>query len=218
MTTQRVVLDLLKRMPFFPDFLEFFNLSSLAKRLQPEIEKKLLKKVETSTIIVALSRIRKKERARLQLLKSQLKEIFRGKIDLSVRLNLIELSISNSPSLRKKIQKVIELISKHRGYFLNVSQGILETTIVFNQMFEKSVLKILSGEKIAQKMRNLSSLSIKIPQEAIYLPGVYYCFLRILFLEGINLIEVISTFRELNLILKEEDTERALFSIKKAFL
>ncbi|TSC55732.1 MAG: hypothetical protein G01um101418_753 [Parcubacteria group bacterium Gr01-1014_18] len=63
-------------------------------------------------------------------------------------------------------------------------------------------------------MKDLSSITIKLPEETITTPGVYYPILKALAWEGINIIEIISIGTELSILFKSNDVDRAFSIIK----
>ena len=54
-----------------------------------------------------------------------------------------------------------------------------------------------------------------ISEEALEIAGVYYSILKSLAFEGINFMEVVSSFTELTIFLRSEDTEKAFGVLKK---
>ncbi len=61
----------------------------------------------------------------------------------------------------------------------------------------------------------LSSLSIKIPIEAIETVGLLYILTKAINWENINIVEIVSTLTEMTFILKEDDVSRAFNTVKK---
>ena len=63
-------------------------------------------------------------------------------------------------------------------------------------------------------MGELSAITIILPKEAVFVPGVYYSVLKALAWEGINFVEVVSSYTELTIILQNSNVDRA-FSVLK---
>jgi len=79
------------------------------------------------------------------------------------------------------------------------------------------VKEIFKEEKLLSKFTNLSSITIKLPQEAVYTPGIHYSILKWLAWENINVVEEVSTFTEFTIVLEETQVDRA-FSLLNNFL
>ena len=75
--------------------------------------------------------------------------------------------------------------------------------------------KILQNEKNVKTIEKLASLTIRIPVEAVNNPGYFYSLTKALNWESINIIEIVSTLRELTFILRDIDISRAFETIKK---
>ena len=65
------------------------------------------------------------------------------------------------------------------------------------------------------KIDNLSSITIHLPKEVVYIPGVYYQVLKMLAWENINVIEVLSTYTELTVIVENKNINQAFSTLKK---
>jgi len=205
-TIATAVEKIIRRKPFLEEALsqKIINLSSLARLIVPEVEKLTLKKVKTSAIVMALKR-KSKNIGALLLEKRVLKE----KFDLITRSNLIEFTIFNSDFSSEKHKKIIETAEKSKKYFLTITQGVFETTVIASQDLKEKIEKILKKDKIISQFENLSSITLQLPKETALTPGVYYSILKVLAWEGINVVEVVSTFSEFTIILKEKEVIHA---------
>ena len=70
------------------------------------------------------------------------------------------------------------------------------------------------NEVLIKKTDNLSSISIKLPEENISIPGVYYFMFQKMSWEGINIIEVISTSNEFTIVVNDKNVNDAFKIIK----
>ena len=64
-------------------------------------------------------------------------------------------------------------------------------------------------EKLIHNIKNLASITIKLPKENLEQPGVYYFILKQLAWANIPLQEIISTTNEITLVVKEKDINNA---------
>lgn len=184
------------------------NLSSLARYIKPEIEEMLIKDVSESSILMALKRLSQTLHA------PNYKNVFTIPPDIIVRSNLIEIVIANSDNLKNKFPQILKTANNQNKYFFTLSQGLLETTIIVSEDLKNKILEILKGEKILASFIKLSAITIRLPKNSLSTPGVYYFLLKSLAWEEINIIEIISTYLELNLIFEEKEINRAFIILK----
>lgn len=185
------------------------NYSAFAREVKPQIEKRLLKSVKTGAIIMSLKRISDR------LSKEKNKEDQNLNLtDLTVRSNLSELTFANSETFPEKTRLLLESVSNKRGVICTFSEGIRETTFIMSAEIMADAKRIFKGETLVSNINNLSSITIRLPEEVVYIPGIYYCILKMLAWENINIIEVLSTYTELTIILENKDVDRAFTSLK----
>ena len=187
------------------------NYSSLARKLRPEIENKLFKKVTVGSIIMALKRLHPAHSAAGK----QLTEVL-GKItDLSMRSNLAALTFANSPTLYECQSGLLSAAAKTSNSFLTISQGIYETSIFISRNLLPEAEKIFQNETNKLRAEGLSSITLILPKEAIDTPGIHYSVFKKLFGSGVNVFDTVTSFTELTIFLRSEDTERAFAVLKK---
>src|SRR5205823_1407516 len=109
------------------------------------------------------------------------------------------------------------LFSSRNQYFMTITEGVFETTIVASEELKLKIHKILIETDIISEIGNLSSITIKLPQDNVHTPGIYYELLKVLAWDNINIIEVVSTTNENTIILKEENVEHAFTVLKQLF-
>jgi len=214
-TISQIVEEIISQSPFLEEGIakNIVNHSSLARMIKPEIDEKLLKNIKEGAIIMALRRLAKKNGENLNL-----KKIFTKSPDMIVRSNLVEFTFMNSDSLLAKHKDLFKKISKENRYFLTITQGVFETGIIVSEELELKIEEIFKEEKTIKKFLSLSSITIKLPEENVTTPGVYYFILKSLAWNNINVIEVVSTYQEITLILETKEIDRAFSILKKTFL
>lgn len=191
---------------------DLINYSSLARYIKPEVEKMLMKKVSEASLIMAIKRISEEIKPKFVPL-----TIFQSTPEMIVRSNLLDITVANSPTLSKKISKIIDLHHENQKYFFTLTEGLSETTIIASRDAKNIIEENIKGETILAKFENLSAITIRQPKEISYSPGVVYFFLKSLAWEGINLIEVVSTYVELTLVLEDKDVNVAFGILKGLF-
>lgn len=218
-TIPQLVEEHISKSPFLEEALarDLINYSALARELQPQFEKKLLKDVQIGSIIMALKRLSQKlSSPAFQPRVGNLNQILSKLGDITVRSNIVEFTFTNSPTLVEKQRKLMHEVEDHPNTFLTITDGIFETSFFASQNLENQVDQIFIGETIKNKLTNLSSLTIIIPEEATQIPGVYYSILKKKAWAGINFIEVVSSFTELTIFVENKNVDRA-FSVLKNY-
>lgn len=213
-STATVVEELVKKAPFLETALaaDLVNYSSLARYLRPEIEKRLFKDVKEGAIIMALKRASSRMKGNI----SKSDKILENLGDITVRSNLVDYTYLNSPTLGDAQNKILEKTAGRKDVFITISHGISQVTVIGSEAIEKDIKEIFKNETAVCELKGLSSLTIRILEEATKTPGVLYSILKVLAWEGINLIEAISTYTELTVVLETKDIERAFSLLKTA--
>lgn len=184
------------------------NYSAFAREIKPQIGKQLYKPVTEGAIVMALKRISK------NLSKTTHKKAGINLSDLTVRSNLSEYTFLNSATLPEKISKLFNKITDKKGSFCTLSEGVRETTFVISSDLIGDLENILKNENLVAKFQNLSTITIRLPKEVVYIPGIYYRILKMLAWQNINIIEVLSAYTEITIVIDNKDIDKA-FSILK---
>lgn len=212
-TIPELVKELVLASPYLEENLSqgLINGSALARQLKPEIEKRLYRQVQLGAIVTALNRLSKKLASKSN--KNNLSNLKLG--DISVRSNIVEYTFVHSPTLVDKQRDFLHLIEDDKTAFVTFSQGIFETTIFASSSLESTITEVFKRENLKAKFTNLSSVTLILPKEVVYVPGVYYSILKLLAWNGINFIEVISSYTELTIFLEKNNVDKAFSALKK---
>lgn len=212
-----IVEEIIKKKPFLESALidGLINLSSLARRIRPEVEKAANRDVNDGAIIMALNRLV----PRLELLSHiKFQRIIENIGDIIVRSNLADLAYVNPKTLFACQAELLERIEGMKEIFCTFSQGVGETTLVVSSSIVPQVEAIFKNEEVISKMTKLSSITIKLPTENNLYPGVYYYIFKELAWDNINITELISTTNEFTVVINDADIHRAfsiLMAVKK---
>ena len=212
-TVPEVVESVIKKSLYLDEAMSrgIINLSALARMIKPEVEKELMKTVQEGAITMALNRLAQK----LAKNRRAKKRLFKNAPDLMVKSGLFEVTVANSDTLIPRIKKMLDEIHLRQNYFLTFTQGIFETTLVLSRNLKDKLLRLLHGEKIVSQFENLSSLTVQLPEGVALIPGAYSYLLKALAWEGINVVEVVSTFNEFSVILEDKDIGQGFAVIKQ---
>ncbi len=206
-----IVEKIIRQKPFIEESIRrgIISYGGLADMLLPKIEEELGKKVKHPAVMMALRRFADKAKEKT------IKDIkFKEQTDIIVRSNLIAITVYKTPESKELIRKIQEIINLKEGDFMSTISGINEITIITNKRREKNILKIVKQEEIKNITKNISSLSINIPENSTETVGLFYTITRSLAWENISIIEIVSTWSETSYILNTKDISKAFDTIK----
>ena len=207
----KITEELINKSPFLREAMSenLINISSLARKLRPEIEKIAEKEVNEGAIVMAIKRMPPGFYHQLDL---KIKNIMGEIGDILVRSNLASFTFENSDTFKEKQIELVNSLNRENDSFFAITRGITETTIIVNSGHTNTIKDLFKKEKITNESQNLASVTVKLPSINIKLHGVYYYILKHLAWDGINITEIISTSNEFTTEVSQIDIDRA-FSI-----
>ncbi len=211
-TISQVVEEIIQGSPFLAETISegIANNAQIARRIKPDVEKYLYEEVSEAAIAMALHRMSKKSPQNLYSAK-----LVKKMNDLTVRSNLVEFVCANSAALPHVLDVLSKSASKRKDTFLNFSRGLHESLIIVSKEFEPEVAEALAKEKQTRKVGNLSAITMRMPEESLTVPGMYYPILKALANESISFVEIMSVRTELSIIFDDADIDRAFSVLKK---
>ncbi|GJQ05717.1 aspartate kinase [Capnocytophaga canimorsus] len=212
-TVSSAVESYIKSKPFLQTALSqgIINLTSLARIIRKEIEGDVGKEVRNGAIVMALKRLSvdMEFRATHKIIKI-LKDIG----EITVRSNLTDYTFSVSENLLLCQSELLRNIQDTKDIFYTSSRGVNETSIVVSNSIDPLMEEIFAKEKCISKFTGLGSISVKLPNENVSTPGIYYFIFQRIAWEGISINEVISTANEFTIIVPEHQIDIAFKVIK----
>jgi hypothetical protein len=179
------------------------NYSSLARYIKPELEEMLQKRVSDASVLMAIQRVGKDFKPGYAS-----EDIFSSPPALAIHSCLSLLTYSGTTPID---------FSKRVGDFILLTHGINQTTLVTSAKLRKSIEKNLGKKLIDKRVDNLAAITIELPNKAAENPSVYYFFLKSLAWEGINVIQIFTTTKELTFITAGKDLKNCLGVIQSLF-
>jgi hypothetical protein len=210
----KITEELINRSPFLREAMaeNLINISSLARKLKPEIEEIFKKEVNEGAIVMAIKRMPPGYYHQLEL---KIKNVMGEIGDLLVRSNLADFTYKNSDTLKEKQSTLMNMLNKENDSFFTICHGITETTFIVSSNHIDVINEIFKDEKLTAHSKNLASVSVKLPPINSELHGIYYYLLKHLAWEGINIIEIVSTSNEFTTIVSQVDIDRAFTILMK---
>ncbi len=207
-TISKVTEEIINRSPFLREAMteNLINISALARKIRPEVEKGTGKEIKEGAIVMAIKRMTPGVYHRLDL---KIKNVIGGIGDFLVRSDLIDFTFENSETLRECQRQLIQFISNDKDSFFTLCKGITETTYILNAKYKEDIERIFVNERRKGHNVNLSSITVKLPETNTETYGVYYYIMKHLAWEGINIEQVVSTANEFTGIVNSDDIDNA---------
>ena len=210
-TISQAVEEIIQRSPFLAETISegIANNAEIARKIKPDVEKRLYEKVSEAAIAMALHRMSKSIRKSHDGEK-MLKQIH----DITVRSNLVEFVF---PNPRGDASWILEALASNRanGTFFNFSRGLHESLVIVNKEFADKIATTLKKEENVKRTDNLSAITMRLPQASLDVPGLYYPLLKAIAWEGISFVEVMSVDTEFSILFEDKDVDRAFSVLKR---
>lgn len=188
--------------------LELINLSSLARYIKPEIEAEIGERISEAAVLMALRRYQSGSVAAPSANPSD----FLG--DMSLRGSLCDLTYANSPTFNENLDKIFPKLNPQ--LYLTVSRGLMQTSVIAHRDLLPIVEKQLAYEYLETKVSELTAITLHLKSGHEVAVGVLALPLNLLAWRGISVIELVSTFDELNIVLYNKDVEEAFRTLTMA--
>lgn len=185
------------------------NLSAYAKKIHSQVENATKKPVQKGTIVVALSRI-VKNLPNTSLLNPDI-----ALTNLDIKSSLTVLTYKKSIDMQRKIS-VLNPFLLSMGDLFSVTEGPEKISIVCSDKSSSEIKKELGIKPMAES-NNLAAVTISLTEEDVKKPNVIFTLLSTLATKRIQIIELVSTYTEISLIIKKEDMETVFKSLNIYF-
>lgn len=191
-------------------FLEFglhhglFNLSQLARYLQPHIKSRTLKEVQPTALTMALSRLQRDMQPTTPTARHYAVD------RVTIHSGLCTATYPRQPDIQGVLNAHYERIHRDGGY-CSLSQGQHEVTIILDRDRMPELDRKIRRKPV-YRCDDLAAIGVQFDPRYAHIPGMLYMLLQRVALQNVNLIEITSTYTEIHLFVAEEDT-RAVFDL-----
>ncbi len=212
MNLREALEECLRKRPFIEEALQddLINLSSLARAIKPDIEHLIGKEIKESAVVMA---IRRRE-PRLQLkMQHKLQQFISSLGDIIVRSNLLAYTYKKTPALTAKQAQFLDAIQSKPSGFHSFTGGMEETTVVVSEDYAAELESAMQGEKLLSVAKDLSSITLRLPNSSSEVIGLYYFFFKHIASAGVPIKEIISTTNEATFIVHNDDVNAAFSTI-----
>lgn len=213
-----LVRESIDTLPYVKDALrlDILNYSAFARLIGPTIEKQLKKKVRREAIVVASQRYKR------QLKETTLSEKLRKLISsttLSLRADVVDISLKRNIKTQDIINQMMQEIKWEKDEILFVVQGRYEVEVILDLKNFQRFKEKLSEDDIISIVENLVMIIVNQPSgELTFTPGFMHFLTEVLYLNGINLPQFLSTYSDIILIVDNKDASRSYDFLNDAIM
>jgi hypothetical protein len=138
-----------------------------------------------------------------------------SKTHLLVQSDIAVICIKLSSDTGEKLVKIVDYVnSREEKPLINISLGHSYATIIVDQCNLNGIIKIVGRKNIAYYQKDQAILSIISPKDVLDIPGMSAYFFNLIGLGGINVSEILSSYNEGIIVLKEKDAGEAYKILK----
>ncbi len=206
--------DAVKKLIFSSDLLNealhlgIVNYSALARQLRPAVEAQTQKEVKSASIVVALSRLARQSTTSL-----------RPKVvvsDLNLKTSLCDLSFDKTQTTLRLLNTMAEAIALVPNDFFTITQGVDEITVVAAQRYQAAIIQHMQAQP-KTVLTDAVGIIVRFSPSYLDIPNTMYVLLAVLATQRINIVEIISTYTELTVVVNKSEAQSA-FALWSQFL
>ena len=187
-----------------------FNLSQLAKFLAPSVIARTKKEVTEGSIVMALSRI---QRDLGNPSHPKTRFSFRN---IQVTSNLCIHTYAATPERRRSVVNLTREL-QNKGRSVSFTQGLSQLTIFFSREDLPRVKEVLTGRPL-NAHNSIAVIGGIFDERFSLAPGFFNAVFQQLYTQGVNVVEVASTYTELLIYVEEKDMRIAFDTLYARFV
>jgi hypothetical protein len=177
--------------------MEIVNLSALARRIVDEVE-------EVGSEEAALVACRRYEVDPSEEINEDAIRRVLGRSKLEMRTKVAVVTVRPSPRVRRRLDEALEGADGSNAP-LHVIRGSAGVTVVTDDEAADAVVEELGEAEVMSRRSGLVELVVTSPEVIEETPGILAYLATTLSSRGINLVEVVSTYRDTIFVIDEED-------------
>ena len=184
------------------------NHRAIARDLKPEIEAELGWAVEVEAIATAIRRYAETIRkSRVSYPKGERKILAKSRVHLMSRVAVI--TFKPNWELARELRKISKEITERGGELILFAQSPINMTFGVDEQHLDKILEVAKKSDIIQLRKNLSAIVMVSPEEIAETPGVIAKVASKLGREGVNIVEMISSFTATTFLIDKENAQKA---------
>jgi aspartokinase len=190
--------------------LNILNMSAYADLIRDQVEEDTFKEVKKTSIVVAISRFYQ-TLIKQPPIKPQIRLA-----DLNIKMPLSDITYEKNQANHQALTKLQHDLNKFTNSYITVTQGIMEFTLIISSEIKEQVLSYFPAEP-KKIYDDLVGLTVSFPDKYLKVPNVIYTILSKLAVRRINLIEIVSTYTNLSLVIEKVDMEKVVQELQAFF-
>lgn len=198
-------------------FLEFgfsqriFNLTQLAQFIKPLIEARIQKEVQVPAVVMNLSRFQKTAAF------AEAKNIDFKIKNIDIYSNLETATFFKDATIHDRVNDIFAKVRERKGFF-GLSESSQEVTVFFPRNFSELVYSSVPNDLVRYKNSEITCVRVRFDEKYFGVPGLLYFLMQKIYLQGINVIEISSTYTELSFYLRKGDVKLAFETLHDSFV
>lgn len=184
------------------------NFSAYAQEIHDRVQQLTWKEVKPGTIVVALSRLAVQSGTlpdTRPLVKLD---------DISIRSPLCDISFDKSTETKAAVEKILQLPEYRDNTFFTITEGVKEITVIAPDQYREQIITLFKTKPKAV-YSNVFGISARFSPKYLEIPNLIYAILGELAVENINLVEIVSTYTELTVVVEQHDSEASLRAFQR---
>ncbi|MDD2486905.1 MAG: hypothetical protein PHS92_00845 [Candidatus Gracilibacteria bacterium] len=200
-----IIQEIVVGQPFLEDALQhgYLNLTGFSEYIRPYVEKIAGKSISSHAIKMTLSRLDYPKNLFPYNIRCE-----HNQINTISGLNLM--SIIKNPNTQEMIGKLNYLKNNEINRYMAIIEGSREIDIFYDYTFGSKIEEIIPAHLGILTIKGLSLCSLQLRDEEIYQKGLFYSVTKKLAFHDINIIQVISTYHELGIVIRDEDLKKVV--------
>lgn len=201
----QVVMHIVENQPFLEEAIAhgFLNLTAFAEYIQPYVEKELQKTVSIHALKMAISRLPVPEDTEYLRVKTSFSKI-------TTQWWLSIMTVVRSPHALELVTTLMAETRHQKTQFFTLVEWVSEIDIIYSTK-DRTIL----DDHISQTLQILSVswlwlISCLLSDREISTPWFFYRTTKKLAFHGINIIQILSTYHELGIIVAETDMKEVV--------
>jgi hypothetical protein len=200
-----ILSQLIENQPFLEEALYhwFLNLTAFAEYVRPYVEKETQKEISIHAIKMAISRLHKSSEVPQKSLRIMPEQ-------MSSRSWLSIMTLVRSPrGIDILTQCMKQARMQYTGFFTMV-EWINETDIIFDSDMYPTIVDQIPISLQTLRVDDLWLVSFHLSEQEIATPWLFYHVTKKLAFHGINIIQILSTYHELGIIVANKDMKKTI--------
>lgn len=199
-----ILSQVIESQPFLEEALYhwFLNLTAFAEYVRPYVEKETQKEISIHAIKMAISRLHKSSEVPQKSLRIMPEQ-------MSSRSWLSIMTLVRSPRSMEILSQCMMARHQYTGFFTMI-EWISEIDIIFDSEIYPTLIAQIPVSLQTLLVDDLWLVSFHLSEQEIATPWLFYHVTKKLAFHGINIIQILSTYHELGIIVANKDMKKTI--------